>query len=46
MRTAVEEIDKIFGDGYAAQHPELVLGFILTAALDQAGMYFRELAER
>ncbi|WP_404655796.1 hypothetical protein [Raoultella ornithinolytica] len=46
MRTAVEEIDKEFGDGYASKHPELVSGFIQAAALDQAGMYLRELAER
>lgn len=45
LRIAVEEIDIIFGQGYAAKHPELVSGFIQAAALDQAGMYLRSIAE-
>jgi len=45
MRAAVEEIDNMFGNGYAAKHPELVSGFIQSAALDQAGMYLRSIAE-
>ena len=42
---AKEAIDSVFGDGYAAKHPELVSGFIQAAALDQAGMYLRAIAE-
>ncbi|HCM64161.1 MAG TPA: hypothetical protein DIT05_16710 [Morganella sp. (in: Bacteria)] len=45
MVDAKSAIDSVFGDGYAAGHPELVSGFIQTAALDQAGMYLRAIAE-
>lgn len=45
LRVAVKEIDMIFGKGYAAEHPELVSGFLQAAALDQAGMYLRSIAE-
>ena len=32
-------IDKIFGEGYAAKHPELVGAFIQTCAADFHAMY-------
>lgn len=34
MLVAVKDIDRIFGEGYAKQHPELVGAFIQTCALD------------
>ncbi|MBN7843662.1 hypothetical protein J0A78_02130 [Providencia rettgeri] len=42
---AKEAIDSVFGDGYVEKHPELVSGFMQAAALDQAGMYLRAIAE-
>ncbi len=39
MDHAKEEIDRTFGEGYAAKHPELVAAFMETAARDfQTGM--------
>lgn len=32
MRTAVAEIDELFGPGYAANNPALIAGFMTTAA--------------
>ena len=37
MHTAVERIDKMFGEGYARKHPELVAAFMQAAAIDAAG---------
>lgn len=34
MEQAVEDIDEIFGKGYAKAHPELVVGYMQTAAID------------
>lgn len=34
MRTAKDEIDALFGDGYAAEHPELIAAFMATAVAD------------
>lgn len=34
MSDAVDEIDRKFGEGYAATHPELVGAFMQTAASD------------
>lgn len=34
MGEAIRSIDKSFGDGYAAEHPELVGAFIQASALD------------
>jgi hypothetical protein len=31
---AIKSIDGEFGDGYSANHPELVVGFMQTAAMD------------
>jgi hypothetical protein len=31
---AIDSIDKRFGDGYAQKHPELIVGFMTTAAKD------------
>lgn len=45
MEKAVNQIDAMFGDGYAKEHPELVGDFMKTAALDQMGMYVRGVAE-
>lgn len=44
MSDAVEEIDKLFGKGYAKQHPELVAAFMQSAAIDEAAMHLRGLA--
>lgn len=42
MVEAKHKIDRQFGDGYAAAHPELVGAFMQTAALDlQASVIFR-----
>ena len=35
MRQSVEQIDGIFGDGYAKKNPALVAAFIQAAAMDQ-----------
>jgi len=34
LHAAKEEIDMLFGDGYAVRHPELIGAFIQAAALD------------
>lgn len=34
MLAAKTDIDEIWGDGYAAQHPELVAAYMQTAAMD------------
>lgn len=34
LRAAVRELDSVFGEGYAQQHPELVAAFMRTAAQD------------
>ena len=34
MLSARNSIDKLFGEGYAAEHPELVAAFMTTAASD------------
>ncbi len=31
---AIDTIDKQFGQGYAKSHPELIVGFMITAAKD------------
>lgn len=46
LSKAVKEIDGTFGEGYAEKHPELIGHFLQAAALDQAGMYLRAIAER
>jgi hypothetical protein len=40
MVNAVHYIDKRFGDGYAAKHPELVGAFMRTASTDFATAMF------
>ncbi|EOV9570216.1 hypothetical protein ACN5LI_001836 [Cronobacter turicensis] len=45
MLRAVEEIDEIFGAGFAKKNPGLVGDFMKTAALDQLGMNIRGAAE-
>jgi hypothetical protein len=35
MRQAVKDIDRMFGDGYAKEHPELISGYIKAASIDQ-----------
>lgn len=37
MLEGVTEIDKLFGKGYARQHPELLGLFMLTSAIDLLG---------
>ncbi len=34
MEDSIKYIDRLFGEGYAKQHPELVGAFIQTCALD------------
>jgi hypothetical protein len=34
MSQAIEDIDELFGDGYAKKHPELIVGYMQTAAID------------
>jgi len=34
MGDSIKYIDRLFGEGYAKQHPELVGAFIQTCALD------------
>jgi hypothetical protein len=34
MLAAVEDIDEVLGKGYARQHPELIVGYTQTAAID------------
>lgn len=36
MHQAVEDIDALFGRGFAREHPELVAGFMHAAALQEA----------
>lgn len=43
MRTAVVEIDELFGKGYAKAHPELIVGFMQAAGADEIAMYLRGL---
>ncbi|WP_337049365.1 hypothetical protein [Serratia fonticola] len=45
MEQAIHEIDGLFGNGHASKHPELVVGFMQAAAIDQASMYLRSIAE-
>lgn len=45
MEQAIHEIDGLFGCGHASKHPELVVGFMQAAAIDQASMYLRSIAE-
>lgn len=37
MREGVEQIDRLFGDGYAKAHPELLAAFITASATDMHG---------
>lgn len=34
MKTAVREIDELFGEGFAKKHPELIGQFMMTSAID------------
>lgn len=43
FRTAVIEIDELFGKGYAKTHPELIAGFMQAAGYDEIAMYLRGL---
>ncbi len=44
---AITTIDKQFGDGYAKNHPELIVGFMTTAASDfQSCLISQTLDER
>ncbi|KMJ45067.1 hypothetical protein AB204_11115 [Xenorhabdus khoisanae] len=45
MERAVKEIDTLFGEGYAKQHPELIAAFMKTAARDELAMNIRGIAE-
>ncbi|HFD9222744.1 TPA: hypothetical protein ACF632_004424 [Salmonella enterica] len=45
MERATDEINSLFGDGYAKKHPELVAAFMNTAASDETAMSLRGIAE-
>lgn len=49
FNSAIETIDKEFGEGYSKQHPELVSSFMNAAATEAQGTYIaktiQELAE-
>jgi hypothetical protein len=34
LRFARDEIDRVFGEGYAAQHPDVVASVMMSAAID------------
>jgi hypothetical protein len=38
LQFARDEIDRVFGTGYAAAHPEVVTAVMLTAASDYAAL--------
>jgi hypothetical protein len=38
LQFARDEIDRVFGDGYAADHPDVVTAVMLTAATDFAAL--------
>jgi hypothetical protein len=38
LQFARDEIDRVFGDGYAATHPDVVSAVMLTAATDFAAL--------
>lgn len=37
MAQAVQDIDNLFGEGYAAKHPELIAGCVSSATLNYLG---------
>lgn len=39
MNSARYDIDKMFGEGYAAKNPALVAAYMQTAAIDYAASY-------
>ncbi|WP_291970369.1 hypothetical protein [Candidatus Symbiopectobacterium sp.] len=41
MWRAIREINEKFGDGYAKSHPELIVGFMQTAGIDEVAMHLR-----
>ncbi|HCL5310892.1 TPA: hypothetical protein N2G38_003219, partial [Salmonella enterica] len=41
MERATDEINRLFGDGYAEKHPELIIAFMHTAATDETAMSLR-----
>lgn len=45
MSTAVDQIDKLLGKGYAKKHPELIAGFMQAAGADQIAMHLRGIAK-
>ncbi|EHI3194102.1 hypothetical protein J9Z47_001758 [Salmonella enterica] len=45
MERATDEINRLFGDGYAEKHPELIIAFMHTAATDETAMSLRGIAE-
>lgn len=42
---AVADVDSIFGDGYAASHPEVLTAYMKTAALHGIDGSLRELCD-
>lgn len=41
MERATDEINRLFGDGYAEKHPELIIAFMHTAATDETVSYWQ-----
>jgi hypothetical protein len=38
LELARDEVDRVFGDGYAQAHPEVVSAVMISASLDWAAM--------
>lgn len=45
MRSAKKATDRVFGEGYARAHPELISAFMTTVAANFATLTEREIAE-
>jgi 3-oxoacyl-[acyl-carrier-protein] synthase III len=39
LQFARDEVDRVFGEGYAAAHPDVVASVMLSASLDWAAMH-------
>lgn len=45
LHQAAKSIDALFGEGYAKEHPELVAGFMVSAANSTIAVALEEIAE-
>ena len=46
LRNAVTDIDRLLGEDYAAEHPELIAAYMQTAAIDFATAMFVKTMEQ